>query len=364
MAELVFIALCIAGAFVLAMRRAPLWAWAAGPGGRDLRLAVGHAARRVRRAEFGPLGLLAWVPVIVLAGLSVPADPARRADPAALPQDQGHPAQGLRHRAGGAQRRHHRLRCRAVLRPARLGEAARRSAHHADRGGEGLPRRADQRAVPDGQRLGDPPQRQGDPRGGLELRQEARLPRHAHLQGARRPRLLAAGAVAGAGPHRLALARRVHHRHGAELAGAGRADREVRHARAEAPLPAAPRQGPGGALLRADRARPPARTPPPCATSATSRRAGTRARRWSASAPPGRSATSRWRRRRRWSASPSACSIPRTCWAAARTSASPWRCVPADHPGVEIGRRHLPSRRRLPERARSGAATSSSRWTG
>ena len=31
------------------------------------------------------------------------------------------------------------------------------------------------------------------------------------------------------------------------------------------------------------------------------------------------------RRRRRWSASPSACSTPRTCWAAARTSASRWR---------------------------------------
>ena len=41
----------------------------------------------------------------------------------------------------------------------------------------------------------------------------------------------------------------VHHRHGAELAGAGRADREVRHARAEALLPAAPRQGAGGAVL-------------------------------------------------------------------------------------------------------------------
>ena len=38
--------------------------------------------------------------------------------------------------------------------------------------------------------------------------------------------------------------------------------------------------------------------------------------------------------------------------------------VPADHPGVEIGRRHLPSRRRLPERTRSGAATCSSRSTG
>ena len=100
------------------------------------------------------LGLLAWVPVIVLAGLSVP--PLRRAAliAPALPQDQGHPAQGVGHRAGGAQRRHHRLRRRAVLRPARLGEAARRAADHADRGGEGLPRRADQRALPHGQRLG------------------------------------------------------------------------------------------------------------------------------------------------------------------------------------------------------------------
>ena len=252
MAELVLIAICIAGAFVLAMRQAPLWAWA---------LALAAAAYVWRpacctaiRHEPAHLGVLAWLPVIVLAGLSVPAIRRAALITPALPQDQGHPAQGLRHRAGGAQCRHHRLRCRAVLGPARLGEAARRSAHHADRGGEGVPRRADQRALPHGQRLGHPPQRQGDPRGGLELRQEARLPRHAHLQGARRPGLLAAGAVADPGSHRLALARHGHHRHGAELAGARRADREVRHARAEAPLPAAPRQGPRGALLRADRA--------------------------------------------------------------------------------------------------------------
>ena len=42
-------------------------------------------------------------------------------------------------------------------------------------------------------------------------------------------------------------------RHGAELARTGRTDREVRHRRAEALLPAASRQGRGHALLLADR---------------------------------------------------------------------------------------------------------------
>ena len=209
MAELVFIALCIAGVFVLAMRQAPLWAVGRGPGGGGSGL-----AHRPRHGDSARAGVqLPWAHRLGAGdhpGRALGSgDPARGADRARLPQDQGHPAQGLRHRAGGAERRHHRFRRRAVLRPARLGEAARRPADHADRGGEGVPRRADQRAVPHGQRLDHPPQRQGDPRGGLELREEARVPRHAHLQGARRARLLAAGAVAGAGAHRLALARHV-----------------------------------------------------------------------------------------------------------------------------------------------------------
>ena len=208
MAGLVFIALCIAGAFVLAMRQAPVWGLGRGPGGGGPGLAHRPRLRQLARARFqsarsAGLGARDRARRPLHSGV-----PACGADRARLPEGQGHPAQGLRDRAGGAECRHHRLRCRAVLRPARLGEAARRPAHHADRGGEGVPRRADQRAVPHGQRLDHPPQRQGDPRGGLELRQEARVPRHAHLQGARRPRLLGAGAVAGAGAHRLALARR------------------------------------------------------------------------------------------------------------------------------------------------------------
>ena len=60
------------------------------------------------------------------------------------------------------------------------------AADHADAGGAGVPRRPDRRAVPHGQRLEDPPRAARDPRGDLGLRPRPRLPRHAHLQGARR----------------------------------------------------------------------------------------------------------------------------------------------------------------------------------
>ena len=182
--------LCIAGAFVLAMRRAPLWAWAAALAAAVLAWRTGLIYGDWHEPAFNFVGLAGLDPGDHPRRPLRSGDPAGGADRPRLSQDQGHPAQGLRHRAGGAQCRHHRLRCRAVLGPARLGEAARRPAHHADRGGEGVPRRADQRALPHGQRLGHPPQRQGDPRGGLGLRQEARVPRHAHLQGARRLGLL------------------------------------------------------------------------------------------------------------------------------------------------------------------------------
>ena len=92
------------------------------------------------------------------------------------------------------------------------------------------------------------------PARGLGLRQAARLPRHAHLQGARRAGLLGAGAVADHRQDRLALARRRHRRHGAELARARRADREVRHRAAEVLLPAAARPRRRDPLLLAHRA--------------------------------------------------------------------------------------------------------------
>jgi acyl-CoA dehydrogenase len=73
MAEIVFIVLCAAGAFVLAMRRAPLWAWAVALAAATLVWQTGLLHGEFDEPEFGALGLLAWVPVVVLAGLSIPA---------------------------------------------------------------------------------------------------------------------------------------------------------------------------------------------------------------------------------------------------------------------------------------------------
>ena len=71
MAELVFVVLFIAGVFVLAMRRAPLWAWALALGIATLIVQTGLLHGEFEEPEFGLLGVLAWVPVIVLAALSV-----------------------------------------------------------------------------------------------------------------------------------------------------------------------------------------------------------------------------------------------------------------------------------------------------
>src|SRR5262245_21948290 len=73
MAELVFLVLCVAGAFALAMHRAPLWAWAAGLAAATLIWQTGLLQGEFEEPAFGALGLLAWVPVVVLAGLSIPA---------------------------------------------------------------------------------------------------------------------------------------------------------------------------------------------------------------------------------------------------------------------------------------------------
>ena len=255
MAEPVFLFLCLIVVFALAMRRAPLWLWAASLAAATPDLADGAAARPLRGAATSRCcRLLAWMPVVVLAGLSIP--PLRRA---ALIEPIFRKIKGILPKVSATEQE--------ALNAGTIGFDAELFSGTPDweklravppitltDGGEGVPRRADGRAVPHGRRLEDPPQPARDPRADLGLRQEARLPRHADLQGARRPGLLGAGAVAGAGQDRLALARRVHARDGAELAGPGRADREIRHARAEGALPAAPRQGPGGAVLLADRA--------------------------------------------------------------------------------------------------------------
>ena len=77
MAEVVFLVLCVAGAFALAMHRAPLWAWALGLAAATLIWQTGLLHGELEEPAFTLLGLLAWVPVAVLAGLSI--GPVRRA---------------------------------------------------------------------------------------------------------------------------------------------------------------------------------------------------------------------------------------------------------------------------------------------
>ena len=77
MAEPVFLLLCLIGVFVLAMQRAPLWLWAAALAAATLAWQTGALHGRFEEPHFTLLRLLAWVPVMVLVGLSIP--PLRRA---------------------------------------------------------------------------------------------------------------------------------------------------------------------------------------------------------------------------------------------------------------------------------------------
>jgi acyl-CoA dehydrogenase len=71
MAEPVFFVLCIIAVFFLAMQRAPLWGWALALGIATFVWQTGLLHGDLDEPEFGIGGLLAWVPVIVLAGLSI-----------------------------------------------------------------------------------------------------------------------------------------------------------------------------------------------------------------------------------------------------------------------------------------------------
>ena len=104
-AIVVFILLCLVGVFVLAMRRAPIWGWALAVAAAVLVWRTGLIYGNWQEPAFNLLGILAWVPVVVLAGLAVP--PLRRAAliTPLFHKIKGILPQGLGHRAGGAQRR-------------------------------------------------------------------------------------------------------------------------------------------------------------------------------------------------------------------------------------------------------------------
>src|SRR6185295_17874274 len=82
-----------AGAVALAMHRAPLWVWAAALAGATLIWQTGLLHGELEEPAFTLAGLLAWVPVAVLAGLAIPAvrraaliEPAFRNIKALLPK--------------------------------------------------------------------------------------------------------------------------------------------------------------------------------------------------------------------------------------------------------------------------------------
>jgi acyl-CoA dehydrogenase len=73
MPELVLIALCVAGAFILGMRRAPLWTWTAGLAAALLLWQSGLLNGAPHGLAPGWLGGAGWVLAAVLAALCVPA---------------------------------------------------------------------------------------------------------------------------------------------------------------------------------------------------------------------------------------------------------------------------------------------------
>jgi acyl-CoA dehydrogenase len=73
MPELVLIVLCVAGAFILGMRQAPLWAWTVGLAAALFLWQSGALHGDLYAPEPGWLGTMGWVLVAILAALCVPA---------------------------------------------------------------------------------------------------------------------------------------------------------------------------------------------------------------------------------------------------------------------------------------------------
>jgi acyl-CoA dehydrogenase len=192
MPELVFIALCVFGVFVLAMRRAPLWAWTLGLAAAVYIWQSGLLYGSPGELEPGFLGVLAWVAVAALAVLCIPA--IRRAT---LVQPIYRRIKGILPRVSATEQE--------ALNAGTIGFDAELFSGKPDwdrlRAVPPITLTEEEKAFLDG-----PSQRQGDPRRGLGFRQEAWLPRHAHLQGTWRPRIFGAGAILDPGAHRVALA--------------------------------------------------------------------------------------------------------------------------------------------------------------
>ena len=73
MTELVFLILCLGVVTALAMRQAPLWAWAIAAAVATYLWQSGLVAGEYQGLQFGLLSLIAWIPALILALLSVPS---------------------------------------------------------------------------------------------------------------------------------------------------------------------------------------------------------------------------------------------------------------------------------------------------
>ena len=74
--QLIALIVCLAGALVLAARRSPLWLWALALLAITSTWQIGLLEGHLEVPSFGPLSLLGWLPAVALGALSIP--PLRR----------------------------------------------------------------------------------------------------------------------------------------------------------------------------------------------------------------------------------------------------------------------------------------------
>ncbi|GBF25962.1 acyl-coenzyme A dehydrogenase [bacterium MnTg02] len=77
MAELIFLIVCLGGATGLALNRAPLWAWAVAVAAATIAVKLGLASGELSWPGSGFLSFIGWIPAVVLGALSY--EPFRRA---------------------------------------------------------------------------------------------------------------------------------------------------------------------------------------------------------------------------------------------------------------------------------------------
>ena len=151
MVELIFLGLCLVGAFVMAMRGAPMWLWAAGAVVATYLWQSGLIYGVHQGLSFGFGSLLGWIPALGFVALAIPS--LRRS---ILIEPAYKIIRGISCQRCPRPSSRHSTPARSAsmpnfFRPARLGEVACRAADHADRGRTRVSQRPDRRVVPDDQ---------------------------------------------------------------------------------------------------------------------------------------------------------------------------------------------------------------------